>query len=187
MMIAELLPRAAIGQEFLYTLSTNGHLHRNDRVTGATIQMIGVVPISNIGVMGMAIYNGEFYALDQGNDLIIKINPQTAQVISSVHVADPSGNVVSEGDFAISPQGEGFYSESNNLLERVDITTGAASIVNSAFLSNIDGLAFGPGGTLYAFQDITGGGVHLYTVNKNTGASTLIGGSPSVTGSIGAL
>jgi hypothetical protein len=95
----------------------------------------------------------------------------TRPTVRTIHVTD---DVFSEGDFEIRPSdGKGYYTESNGPFSTVNITTGAATLINGGVPFNIDGLAFNSAGTLYALQ--TGGS--LYTMDPNTGNTTLIGGS----------
>ena len=74
-----------------------------------------------------------------------------------------------------------WLSTSNNQLATVDVATGASNVIGNTgvFLTDI---AFNPTGSLYgiSFTD-------LYSVNKNTGQTTLIGNLGSVNGTANAL
>ncbi len=59
----------------------------------------------------------------------------------------------------------------------VNLTTGAATNVRATGISNLAGIAFGPGGALYGLS-VQPLSESLYRINPTTGASTLIGSSP---------
>jgi hypothetical protein len=60
----------------------------------------------------------------------------------------------------------------------VNATTGAATNVRPTGISNLIGIAFGPGGVLYGLATTAAGqNVSLYTINPTSGASSLVGTS----------
>jgi hypothetical protein len=66
---------------------------------------------------------------------------------------------------------------SGNLYD-VNATTDAATNVRPTGISNLIGIAFGPGGVLYGLATTAAGqNVSLYTINPTSGASSLVGTS----------
>jgi hypothetical protein len=66
---------------------------------------------------------------------------------------------------------------SGNLYD-VNVTTGAATNARPTGITDLMGIAFGPGGVLYGLGSSTSfQNVSLYTINPTTGASTLVGSS----------
>ena len=59
-------------------------------------------------------------------------------------------------------------------LATVDIHTGAATAIGSSAGVPLEAMAFGPDGTLYA-GNFNPGTNNLYTINRSTGAATLVG------------
>jgi len=165
-----LLPQAVRAQQVLYGVTFDtSQLIRINTATGAGTA-VGTMSFQAFA-LGISTFNGELFVLDQTNDQLIVVNPNNASTVRTIHVTD---DVFSEGDFEIRPSdGKGYYTESNGPFSTVNITTGAATLINGGVPFNIDGLAFNSAGTLYALQ--TGGS--LYTMDPNTGNTTLIGGS----------
>src|SRR5262249_24274424 len=112
---------SARGGETLFGITYDDKLLRIDSATGATTP-VGTMAITNTQAMGIRSYNGELYVLDQGNDQLIVIDPNTAATVRTVAVTGNSNSgqgVFSEGDFAIDAAGNGFYNESNSPFSKV--------------------------------------------------------------------
>lgn len=79
------------------------------------------------------------------------------------------------------------YAAGFNALYRVDLATGATTVVGAIGFSDVEGLAISPNGVLYAVADAgvssgSGSTDLLIRINPTTGAGTLVGIMPGLAG-----
>jgi streptogramin lyase len=77
----------------------------------------------------------------------------------------------SAGDLAFDSTGALYLSTTNNNLVRVNISTGAATLVGPIGFKEVYGMAFGPNGVLYGMSDATD---QIFSISRTTGHGTLL-------------
>jgi hypothetical protein len=165
----------ASAQTQLYGITASGNLVRIDKATGA-----GVI----VGPIGFGAGNaasgdpqGRIFTHSSASDQLILVDPATGAGSLFLTLTGRPGGYGIRG-MAFSPQGDLFVALSQSTtsiidtLAKIDLTTGAYTVVGPTGRTDIQGLAFSPSGTLYT-AGIAGG---LYTLDPSTGAATVIGG-----------
>jgi len=121
----------------------------------------------------MAQAGGTLYAVRESDDVLVKIDLDTL-VFSDV---GPIGTAFAFGGLAFDPGSQTMYmvpGRSNDSLYRVNINTGASTLIGPHGVVDMFGLAFDTStNTLYATQ--FSGGTSFYRMNTSSGAATLIG------------
>ncbi|MCL4196914.1 MAG: hypothetical protein KJZ69_05420 [Phycisphaerales bacterium] len=116
---------------------------------------------------------GTLYAVRESDDVLVKIDLDTL-TFSDV---GSLGTAFAFGGLAFDPGSQTMYmapGRNNNSLYRVNLNTGAATLIGSHGVIDMFGLAFDTStNTLYATQFSQG--TNFYRVNTSSGAATLIG------------
>jgi len=112
-----------------------------------------------------------------GSSTLIRINPDTGALVSTVGSITVSGVPISIGDLTFQPGTGVLYGLRSNedpaklggRLYTINTTTGVATLGGATNSTVGGGIAFAPNGTLY-FTTTVGGVPVLETLNPNTGA-----------------
>jgi hypothetical protein len=162
--------------ELFGVLYSQNSLIRINETTGAGT-LIG--PLSNgMTALDLASSGGNLFTFDQINDRVRQLDPTTGSTLATIDIGIATGG---EGGFAMRDDGTGFLSSTIGAvgtLWRFDITVPNSSLVTAAdgLAPSMDGLAFDANGVLFGLsQGASDGGNKLYTIDPNTGATTLIG------------
>ena len=148
----------------LYVVDPKSTLYRMDPATASisAVGAVGVAQVTDIAFHGPTLYGITF-------SQFLNLNPNTG-------VATVVGNLgFSANGLAVAPNGT-IYAGAGSELITIDPVTGAGTAVGGfgpGLASNGD-LAIDSNGNLYASLS-SGGTVQLATVNRSTGAATLIG------------
>lgn len=153
--------------------------------------LIGVIPGAGL-TADLASFGGNLYALDQFNSKFDLINPATAGVISSTTLGV---FIAGEGGFTFDTNGNAFVSASQGFTGQlfgcnVAVNNGCAAINGpGALVPSMDALAVNKAGVLYGMSQSPVGDPNpsLYTINKITGATALIGSSGQTGNDLGGL
>jgi len=158
----------------LYAVSGAGNatsvLYRLDPTNGSVLQTIGATGFNHVTALAFDPTSGALYGhvsdtRGSGTTDLISINPLTGagSIIGSTGQQVP--------DMSFNPSGQLYsWSESGDVLESIDKTTGVATQIgsNNVGTSNT-GFAFNSTGTLYLKP-----GSQLYTVDPATGLGTFV-------------
>jgi hypothetical protein len=194
-MLVALLPMASLpwagqaeGAEILYGVTFNDELIQIDTSTGAGT-LVGPFGAST-GAFGLGVRDGGLYTWDQVNDRVRRLDPATGGIIGTFDITPPV-DLFAEGDITFGPDGTGYISSVvGGRFVSFDLDAGTSTLIASGLPDNVDGLAFGPDGTLYGLQQNinTGSIAQLITIDPATGATSLVGSTGlSVTVSVAGL
>ena len=149
----------------------------------ATGQATPAGTLGNTSPYGLAVRNGELYTFDPNLDRVRQIDPISGS-ITGTPIDIGVGDRVGEGDIAFRADGVGFLSSAldgntlavTNDLFSFDLVNGTSTRIGTTRIGTegitLDGLAFGPTGTLFALGQGQG---QLLTVDPATGAVTVVG------------
>lgn len=157
-----------------YSVSSSNVLLSVDATSGVATGLVGLnFGFADISVRGLAIDStGTMYAANDESfdDYLYTINIDTGAgtLVGAMSNSDMQG-LAFDGSDTLYAWAVGFGGAAG--LHTVDTTTGSATDVDGSVGSNgdIQGIDFGPGGTLYGAHDA------LYTIDTSTGAQTLVG------------
>ena len=141
---------------------------RIDSVTGV-VTSVGSLS-TPMYPLGLAFRGRDLYVADQVQQVLRRIDPETAANLGEVALALPNGYFAAEGDLAFRRDGIGFYSDLDGLTG-FDVRTGATQFIG-ATVDIMDGLAFNQTGVLYGYGQNT---ASLYTIDMRSGLATLVG------------
>lgn len=167
-------------QAWAMTVDTNGTLYTTyngfaanpqlavvDRTTGAITSTVGSLPVAMIALeidfsgqmWGVGFNDGILYRIDKSNATGIAVGPTGLNQAMDLSF-DLAGNL---------------YVVAGNSLYRLNMATGASTLVNaiSGTAGEVMGIMFGQTGALYATDYVAG--AQLYSVNPTTGVATVIG------------
>ena len=174
---------AAADAAVIYGITFDNELIRIDTTTGAGA-LVGLLD-SSMGAFGLGDRAGRLYTFDQTADVVRELDPTTADTLATINVGIAA---VGEGALDFRSDGTGFLARSAGTQYEMwtfDIDGPSSTLIHPVGgNSGIDGLAFSPGGTLYALGQDNG---NLYTVNQTTGALTLVGASGVTLNILGGL
>ncbi len=164
---------------------TFSQLLKIDSQTGTGIPIGSGIGFGGVNAL-VSDANGVLYAATTSGEFL-RINPNTGK---GTLVGFYGGGFVSSGDLAFDPEGNLFATVTgggpSDVLVRVDIITGRASVIGSIGFVDVFGLAFGPDGVLYGsangdrFKTPT-----LIRINTKTGVGVAIGNIPNSNGMFG--
>jgi hypothetical protein len=157
--------------------------------TGAGTQ-VGV--IADGLTADLASNGGNLYALDQMNLVFNRINPSTAGTSSSTTLGIA---IAGEGGFTFDGSGNAIVSASQGSTGQlfgcnVTVNNGCSAIDGPGALTpSMDGLAINGAGVLYGMSQSPVGDASpsLYTINKATGAVSIIGSTGQTGNDLGGL
>lgn|GEM_PF-1839891 len=159
-----------IAAQDMLAVSWSGNAYKLDSSTG-TGSLLGPTGTSSLNAMA-GDGAGTFYSAGRGN-ILWKIDPTTG-----VASAGPGISIDDIRALAMSAQGvlygvEDLGHGQIDRLHTINVNTGATVLIGSMGVPGIQGMAFAPGGTLYAWDLGTSqNGMGLARVNTNTGAVT---------------
>jgi DNA-binding beta-propeller fold protein YncE len=161
----------AIARPFAYSGdgdTTGGNLYRIDLATNA-VTVVG--PMPGVLLEGLSFGPGgtTLYGFDDSGSNIYSIDKNTG----TPTLIGPLGTEEVDVGLAFCPDNGTMYllGESGRLY-RVNLSTGAGTLIGSGSNYGPTALSCTTSGTLYAVSDATNS---LYTVNRTTGAETLVG------------
>jgi len=174
LLVAGVIGAAAVpaSAQVVYVASSNGQIGKLDVLTGG-YTLINASPGALIG--GLGFHSGVLYGLDSGANLDT-INQTTGQAT----LVGPTGQSVS-GGWGLGATNDGaVYMQGDGQVSTVNLTSGASTPLPSSLgFATGSVLAGDPSGNLYI--DDTGNG-NLYSVNRSTGAPSLIGTMSALVG-----
>lgn len=169
--LAASLSFAAVHADIL-AITWTGDVVKINQTTGAGVPVgpCGFNMTNSMARDGNAVYVHS----GVGGGTIVKIDP-----ITGAGAAGPVTGLLSVRGLAISPSGKMFAVNDVGFglpdqLYVIDISTGTATLIGATNHVGIQGLTFGPGGTLYAWDVGTGttnAGAGLIKIDPMTGAS----------------
>jgi hypothetical protein len=166
------------GSPLMYGITQTGTLFTLNPVTLAT-STEGTVA-GSISLTGLASNGTNLYTFDRNADDFLQIDAMTANTLNTINTGFGTTSL-GEGDFTFNTgtgSMTGFLASAQfPVASLYSFTLGSPGSNTQLYSDNtrrifIDGMAFGPGGTLFALQQ---GGTNLYTVNTTTGTPTVLG------------
>jgi hypothetical protein len=160
----------------LYGLTFAGTLYTIDRATGAAT-FIGATGHGSNAASGMP--SGEILSMSSNLEAYI-IDPVTGATTSTIALNNAPVLGLGPRGLAVDSTGTIWAVMSPNptteidTLARIDLAAGTYTVVGLMGQPDIQGLACDPNDNLFALGIFNGGSLH--SVNKTTGACTLIGG-----------
>jgi hypothetical protein len=113
------------------------------------------------------------YLIDRQNQLLMRVSTHTGGVLTSVPLERPV--VYPNRGFDVHPNGDLYALIEGLHLYTIDPSTGNTTFVTDITgTSQIECIAFGPDGTLYAASEV-GMAARLYRIDATSGATTVIG------------
>ena len=178
--------------QVLYGITNDDNLITIDPATGAGTLVAGATfggSAIGMNAIGIAANGGNlsvYDSADPNNQGLRTIDPATAAVSALTNVGITA--LVGEGDLTWDAAGsrwliastlaaDGTFTGSGTLFS---YTSGTASVVGST--GQFDGLAFGPGGVLFALGQ---GGGQIYSVDPGTGNASTVGSGTGLDGFYG--
>ncbi len=121
----------------------------------------------------LALENGHrLYLIDRHNQLLMRVNAHTGDVLSVVPLQQPV--VYPNRGFDVHPDGHLYALIEGKHLYTIDPSTGETTFVTDIMGAHqIECVAFGPDGTLYAAN--SDNGLWLCTIDLSTGETTVVG------------
>ena len=166
----------ALAQPVLLGVTAGGDVYRIDALSGGAT----LVGSSGVGANAAASdASGRLFTGGGNADQIIEIDPATgAGSVWLTTTGRPAGYGIrgmafdgAGGLFVILSQAD---TQAIDTLARIDLASGAYTVIGPTGRTDIQDLAIGPSGALYGVG-ILGGG-ELYQINTGTGVATVIGG-----------
>ncbi|OAN18006.1 hypothetical protein A3K86_03545 [Photobacterium jeanii] len=153
--------------------TTSSTLYSIDFATGTGTAIGGIGAVGFNDVEGISFFGSTLYGIDDSSNSLITIDTATG-VGTSV---GGLGVSITNPGFAISSSGLAIAGDNNDLWT-VDLTTGAATSLNSSVGFDLEGLTF-LGEVLFGVDTSEDS---LYTINTMTGVATLVGAGGTLTG-----
>ncbi|MHC4717264.1 MAG: NHL repeat-containing protein, partial [Planctomycetota bacterium] len=158
-------PSSKPGARVGYSISSSEYLYEIDLLSGVATQ-IGYLGVSG-DFDGLAFApDGQLYAVDDSSDQLYRTDVASgvATLVGSL------GWNIDRAGLAFDEDGVLWMAASSGLY-RVDTTTGVATYIDAMGVSSVDSLAW-DGAVLYGISSQTDS---LYTIDRATGAATLVG------------
>lgn len=164
------------------TINGNAAFYRYNLTTNVQTQVQTAAFFTNLGIgpaTDAAFYNGNYWFVAQGDDLLVRYNPITQAIATFNNIDGGAATYAYNGDIAISSSGI-LYSSSINAFFSVDVSsgtpTGFTPILTGVTSNNTNAVnrqvAFLANGTLLGYKNVSGAGTTPWaTINLANGAT----------------